>query len=102
MDSDQNRLRGDLSPFEQRLAREADYSAKDQRIAALETELAEARKDTERLDKLERQGGPVSLAGTHIQRDGSYQTWQWRDVHGRETLRRRKVRECIDDIKEVL
>lgn len=54
MDNDQDRMRGQLSPFEQRLKREADCAAKDARIAQLETELAEARKDGERLDWLER------------------------------------------------
>lgn len=71
-------------------------------LEAFRADLLAAADDVDRLDKLERQGGPVALLGTHLQRDGSYQTWQWRNVHGRETLRRRTVRECIDDIKEVL
>lgn len=72
------------------------------RIAAIETELAEARKDGERLDKLERQHGPVALRGSHLQLDGSYQMWWWEDQYGTKTFRRRSVRECIDDIKEAL
>lgn len=52
MDNDQDRMRGQLSPFEQRLKREADCAAKDARIAALETELAEARKDRDKFAEM--------------------------------------------------
>lgn len=71
------------------------------RIAELEAALEAAKADTERLDKLERQVGPVKLCGDHQQWNGSYQTWRWVDVHGRETFRHKTVREAIDDIKEI-